>query len=47
METVTFEKRLATLKNRLHLDRDQPIDIDEGISICMSNQPREFDTLRL
>ena len=46
VETATFENRLATLKTRLDLDPNQPIDNDEGISICMSNEPRDFDTLR-
>ncbi len=46
VETAMFENRLATLKNRLHLDPNQPIDNDEGISICMSNAPRDFDTNR-
>ncbi len=46
VETAMFENRLATLKNRLHLDPNQPIDNDEGISICMSNEPRDFDTNR-
>ena len=46
VETATFENRLATLKTRLNLDPNQPIDNDEGISICMSNEPRDFDTLR-
>lgn len=46
VETATFENRLATLKNRLELDPEQPIDNDEGISLCMANEGRDFDTLR-
>ena len=46
VETATFENRLATLKDRLQIDPKQPIDNDEGISICMSNEGRDFDTLR-
>ncbi len=46
VETAAFENRLATLKNRLNVDPKQPIDNDEGLSICMSNHSRDFDTLR-
>ena len=46
VETATFENRLGTLKDRLKIDPKAPIDNDEGISICMSNEGRDFDTLR-
>ena len=46
VETATFENRLGALKNRLKIDPKAPIDNDEGISICMSNEGRDFDTLR-
>ena len=28
------------------MDPNQPVDNDEGLSICMSNHSRDFDTLR-
>ena len=46
VETATFENRLGTLKDRLKIDPKAAIDNDEGISICMSNEGRDFDTLR-
>ena len=46
VETATFENRLGTLKDRLKIDPKAPIDNDEGISICMSNEGRDFDTIR-
>ncbi len=46
VETATFENRLGTLKSRLKIDPEAPIDNDEGISICMSNHGRDFDTIR-
>ena len=46
VETATFENRLTTLKRHYQLDPNQPIDNDEGISICMSNESHDFDTLR-
>ncbi len=46
VETATFENRLGTLKARLHIDPAAEIDNDEGLSICMSNESRDFDTLR-
>ncbi len=46
VETATFENRLGTLKNRLHIDPEADIDNDEGLSICMANYGRDFDTLR-
>ena len=46
VETATFENRLGALKNRLKIDPKAPIDNDEGISICMSNHGRDFDTIR-
>src|SRR6266404_9807799 len=36
VETATFENRLGTLKSRMKVDPNAPIDNDEGISICMS-----------
>ncbi len=46
VETATFENRLATLKRRLEIDPAAEIDNDQGLSICMSNDARDFDTLR-
>jgi hypothetical protein len=46
VETATFENRLGSLKSRLDIDPNAPIDNDEGISICMSNHAKDFDTLR-
>ena len=46
VETATFENRLGALKDRLKIAPKAPIDNDEGISICMSNEGRDFDTIR-
>ena len=46
VETATFENRLGALKSRLNVDPKAPIDNDEGLSICMSNHAKDFDTLR-
>ena len=46
VETATFENRLGSLKSRLNIDPQAPIDNDEGLSICMSNHAKDFDTLR-
>ena len=46
VETATFENRLDTLKDRLKIDTAAPIDDDQGVSICMSNDARDFDTIR-
>jgi hypothetical protein len=46
VETATFENRLGSLKSRLNVDPKAPIDNDEGLSICMSNHAKDFDTLR-
>jgi hypothetical protein len=46
VETATFENRLDTLKGRLKIDPAAPMDDDEGVSICMSNDARDFDTIR-
>jgi hypothetical protein len=46
VETATFENRLDTLKTRLKVDAAAPIDDDQGVSICMSNEARDFDTIR-
>jgi hypothetical protein len=46
VETAAFENHLDTLKRRLDVDSNAPIDDDQGVSICMSNDPRDFDTLR-
>ena len=46
VETATFENRLGTLKARLNVDPEAAIDNDQGISICMSNDAKDFDTLR-
>jgi len=46
VETATFENRLDTLKDRLKIDPASPIDDDQGVSICMSNDARDFDTIR-
>src|SRR4051812_43537478 len=46
VETAAFENHLDTLKRRLEIDPNAPIDDDQGISICMSSDARDFDTLR-
>jgi hypothetical protein len=46
VETATFENRLGMLKDRLKIDNKIRTRDDEGISICMSNEGRDFDTLR-
>jgi hypothetical protein len=46
VETATFENRLGMLKDRLGIDNKITTRDDEGISICMSNEGRDFDTLR-
>ena len=46
VETATFENRLDTLKVRLKIDPKAPIDNDKGLSICMSNHAKDFDTIR-
>src|SRR5712671_246669 len=46
VETATFENRLGSLKSRLNVDPKAKIDNDEGLSICMSNHAKDFDTIR-
>ena len=46
VETATFENRLATLKRRFKIDPNKAFNDDEGISVCMANEPRDFETLR-
>jgi len=46
VETATFENRLAALKNRLEVDPADQAKDDQGISICMANDYRDFDLLR-
>jgi hypothetical protein len=46
VETATFENRLGTLKDRLKIDNKITTHDDQGISICMANDGRDFDTLR-
>jgi hypothetical protein len=46
VETAAFENHLDTLKRRLEIDPAALIDDDQGISICMSNDSRDFDSLR-
>src|SRR4051812_25123733 len=46
VETAAFENHLDTLKRCLHVAPQAPIDNDQGISLCMSKDPRDFDTLR-
>jgi hypothetical protein len=46
VETATFENRLGTLKDRLKIDNKITTHDDQGISICMANDGRNFDTLR-
>ena len=46
VETAAFENQLDALKHKLAIDPEAPIDNDQGISICMSTDPRHFDTLR-
>jgi hypothetical protein len=46
VETATFENRLGSLKDRLNIGPDTPIDNDEGLSVCMSKHARDFENLR-
>jgi hypothetical protein len=46
VETAAFENRLGTLKDRLKIDNKITTHDDQGISICMANDSRDFDTLR-
>jgi hypothetical protein len=46
IETATFENRLGSLKDRLHIGPDTPMDHDEGLSVCMSKHARDFENLR-
>ena len=46
VETATFENRLGSLKDRLNIGPDTPMDHDEGLSVCMSKHARDFENLR-
>ena len=46
VETATFENRLGSLKDRLNIGPDTPMDYDEGLSVCMSKHARDFENLR-
>ena len=46
IETGTFENRLGTLKDRLKVPANAPVDNDQGLSICYANHGPEFDTIR-
>src|SRR4051794_30010546 len=46
VKPAKFENRQSPPKTRLNVDPQAAIDNDEGISICMSNHAKDFDTLR-
>jgi hypothetical protein len=46
VETATFENRLGSLKDRLNIGPDTPMDHDEGLSVCMSKHAHDFENLR-
>src|SRR3954471_11149641 len=46
METGAMDLHLSTLKDKLQVDPNAPVNGDSGIFLCMSEHPKDFDLLR-
>src|SRR3954452_7371354 len=46
VETGAMNLHLSTLKDKLKVDPQAPVDNDMGIFLCMQEHPKDFDLLR-